>query len=279
MQQEYLLIAAPKFYIKTRFFKDDRFAFADVNFFSIFTLPMMEGDSKTALLQPHTVVITQSTAKKYFGDENAIGKVITLTVDNNQPYTVTGVIKDIPTNSHFHFDMFGSLANFGDANSDTWLGGGYHTYLLLKPGSDLKNMEARFPEMVKKYMGPQIQQQMGLSLDQFIGKGNSLGFTLQPLTDIHLNSSTNNEFEPGSNEMYVYIFAGVAVFMLIIACINFINLSTAGASKRAKEVGVRKVAGSGRLQLIKQFFIRIDTHNIFCIAYCIFICATGFACI
>jgi len=248
-----LSYGSSKILYKDKVFKDDRFAFADANFFSIFTLPMMEGDAKTALLQPHTVVITQSTAKKYFGDENAIGKIITLTAVNNQPYTVTGVIKDIPADSHFHFDMFGSLTNFGDANSDTWLGGGYHTYLLLKPGSDLKKMEARFPEMVKKYMGPQIEQQMGLSLEQFIGKGNSLGFTLQPLVDIHLNSSTNNEFEPGGNEMYVYIFAGVAVFMLIIACINFINLSTASASKRAKEVGVRKVAGSGRLQLIKQF--------------------------
>src|SRR4029079_11848298 len=102
-------------------------------------------------------------------------------------------------------------------------------------------------------MGPQIQQNMGLSLAQFREKGNSLGFTLQPLTDIHLNSNTTTEFEPGGNQMYVYIFAGVAIFMLIVACINFINLSTAGASKRAKEVGVRKVSGSGKFQLISQF--------------------------
>jgi putative ABC transport system permease protein len=114
-------------------------------------------------------------------------------------------------------------------------------------------MEARFPAMVEKYMGPQIQQQMGLSLQQFRTKGNELGFSLQWLTDIHLNSYTTTEMEPGGNATYVYIFAGVAIFMLIVACINFINLSTAGASKRAKEVGVRKVAGSGRLQLIKQF--------------------------
>lgn len=242
-----------KILYKDKIFKDDRFAFADANFFSIFTLPMIEGDAKTALLQPHTVVITQSTAKKYFGDENAIGKTIILTADNNLPYTITGVIKDIPTNSHFHFDMFGSLTNFGDANSDTWMGGGYHTYLLLKPGTDLKKMEARFPAMVKQYMGPQIQQQMGLSLEQFTSKGNSLGFALQPLTAIHLYGDTTNEFEPGGNASYVYIFGGVALFMLVVACINFINLSTAGASKRAKEVGVRKVAGSGRFQLIKQF--------------------------
>jgi putative ABC transport system permease protein len=238
---------------KGKLIKDDRLVFADANLFSIFTLPMMEGDAKKALLQPRTLVITEATAKKYFGNESAIGKTIILTIDNNQPYTVTGVIKDIPANSHFHFDMFGSLTGFGDANADTWMSGGYHTYLLLKPGADISKMEARFPAMVKKYMGPQIQQQMGLSLEQFTSKGNSLGFALQPLNDIHLYGDTNNEFEAVGNANYVYIFAGVALFMLVVACINFVNLSTAGAAKRAKEVGVRKVAGSNRFQLIKQF--------------------------
>ena len=242
-----------KILYKDKVFKNDRLAFADANFFSIFTLPMTEGDAKKALLQPHTIVITQTTAKKYFGDEDAIGKSIILSVDNNQPYTVTGVIKDIPANSHFHFDMFASMASYADSKSDSWMDGGYHTYLLLKPGADLRRMDARFPAMVKKYMGPQIQRRMGLSLEQFTSKGNTLGFTLQPLTDIHLYGDTNNEFEPGGNAMYVYIFGGIALFMLIVACINFINLSTAGAAKRAKEVGVRKVAGSNRFQLIKQF--------------------------
>jgi putative ABC transport system permease protein len=234
-------------------FKDDEVAFVDPNFFSIFTLPMIKGDAKSALPEANTIVITESTAKKYFGNEDAIGKTIVVTANNNQPYKVTGVIKDIPVNSHFHFDIFASMTGWTDAKSDSWLHGGYHTYLLLKPHTDLAKMEVRFPDMVAKYMGPQIQQQMGLSLAQFREKGNSLGFTLQPLTDIHLNSNTTTEFEPGGNEMYVYIFAGVAIFMLLVACINFINLSTAGASKRAKEVGVRKVAGSGRFQLIKQF--------------------------
>lgn len=242
-----------KILYKDKVVKDDRFAFADSNFFSIFTLPTIEGEATTALVKPHSVVITETTAKKYFGEENAIGETIIVTADNNQPYVVTAVIKDIPSNSHFHFDMFGSAVGFGEANSDTWMSGGFHTYLLLKPGTDIKKMEARFPEMVKKYMGPQIQQHMGLSLEQFVSKGNSLGFILQPLTDIHLNSYTTTEFEPGGNRMYVYIFLGVAIFMLVVACINFVNLSTAGASKRAKEVGVRKVAGSGRFDLIKQF--------------------------
>ncbi|HEV8083582.1 MAG TPA: ABC transporter permease [Chitinophagaceae bacterium] len=242
-----------KIIYKNKVFKADQFANVDANFFSIFTLPILKGDAKTALLQPHTVVMTQSTAKKYFGNEDPIGKTIIVTADDNRPYIVTGIVKDIPVNSHFHFDVFGSMKSNERASEDTWMSGGFHTYLLLKPGTDIKQMETGFPAMVKKYMGPAIQQAMGLSLNDFITKGNSLGFALQPLTDIHLNSSTTTEFEPGGNEMYVYIFGGVAIFMLIVACINFINLSTAGASKRAKEVGIRKVAGSGKFQLIGQF--------------------------
>ncbi len=242
-----------KIIYKNKVFKDDQFANVDANFFSIFTLPMIKGDVKTALLQPHTIVMTQSTAEKYFGNEDAIGKTIIVTADDNKPYIVTGIIKDIPVNSHFHFDIFGSMKSNERASEDTWVSGGFHTYLLLKPGTNIKQMETGFPAMVKKYMGPAIQQTMGLSLNDFVTKGNNLGFALQPLNDIHLNSNTTTEFEPGGNETYVYIFGGVALFMLIVACINFINLSTASASKRAKEVGVRKVAGSSKTQLVKQF--------------------------
>jgi len=248
-------VGTPKIIYNNAVFKDDRFALVDPNVFSIFTLPMIEGDPKTALARPDGLVITQEAAEKYFGKADPMGKIIEVNTDSNRVFKVTGIIKNIPANSHFHFDMFGSLTSWADSKSDSWMSSSYHTYLLLKPGADLKKIEARFPAMVKKYMGPQIQQQMGLSLEQFTSKGNSLGFALQPLKDIHLNSNTSNEFEPGGNATYVYIFGGVAIFMLIFACINFINLSTAGASKRAKEVGVRKVAGSGRFQLIKQFLL------------------------
>jgi putative ABC transport system permease protein len=243
---------SPKISYKEKTFKDEKVALVDPNFFSLFTLPMIEGTVKTALIQPNTIVLTKAAGQKYFGEENAIGKILSFN-NNSEIYKVTGVIENIPSNSHFHFDMFASLAGSKDAKSDSWMFGGYHTYLLLKPGTDIKQMEAKFPAMVAKYMGPQIQQQMGLSLAQFRTKGNSLGFTLQPLTSIHLHSTTNNEFEPGGNAGYVYIFGVIAIFMLLIASINFINLSTAGAAKRAKEVGVRKVIGSGRFQLIRQF--------------------------
>ncbi|HEX4374528.1 MAG TPA: ABC transporter permease, partial [Puia sp.] len=242
-----------KIKVGEKMFKDDKLALADPNFFSIFTLPLVEGDAKTALLQPNSIILTETTAKKYFGNDDAIGKTIVYTNNNNQLYKVTGVMKDVPANSHFHFDMFGSTLSWDQAKSDSWMYGSFYTYLLLKPGTDQAKMEAKFPDIVKKYMGPQVQQAMGMSLEQFRTKGNSLGFKLQPLTSIHLYSSSVADLEPPGNASYVYIFAGVALFMLIVACINFINLSTASASKRAKEVGIRKVAGSGRFQLIKQF--------------------------
>lgn len=255
----------PKVEYNGKVFKNDRLAMVDPNLFSVFTLPMIKGEARTALLQPNTIVLTKTTAQKYFGLEDALGKMLSINGDSAL-YKVTGVMEDVPANSHFYFEMLGSMATYSEAKSDSWMYGGFHTYVLLKPGTDIKKIESRLPAMVEKYMGPQIQTQMGLSLEQFRTKGNQLGFALQRLTDIHLNSNTSNEFEPGGNRSYVYIFSGVAIFMLIVACINFINLSTAGASRRAKEVGVRKVAGSGRSQLIKQFLSESVLITLFALA-------------
>lgn len=249
-------------------FKGERLAFADQNFFDIFTLSLIEGNAKTALVQPNSMVITKATAEKYFKNENAVGKTIGLN-SKDDIYTVTGVMENIPSNSHFHFDMLASMSGWKDAASGSWMSSGFYTYLLLKPGVNYRDLETKFPAMLVKYMGPQIQQQMGLSLEQFRSKGNSLGFALQPLTSIHLHSQTTNEFEPGGNASYVYIFGVIAIFMLLIACINFINLSTAGASKRAKEVGIRKVAGSTRFQLIRQFLF----ESLLLTAFALFIAA------
>lgn len=244
---------APKITYKDKSFKDDQMAFVDPDFFNIFTLPLIEGDAKTALQQPNTIIITRAIAKKYFGGEDPLGKTLVFPDNKNVSFKVTGVIDNVPANSHFHFDLFASMLSLNDAKSDSWMTSNYFTYLLLKKGADYKKLEAKLPGMVEKYMGPQIQQSMGISLQQFITKGNHLGFALQPLTSIHLYSHSNYELSPPGNAMYVYIFGAIAIFMLLIACINSINLSTASASKRAKEVGVRKVIGSGKIQLIKQF--------------------------
>ena len=244
---------APKITYKDKSFKDDEFVFVDPNFFEIFTLPLIEGDAKTALQQPNTIIITKAIAKKYFGNEDPLGKTLVFPDNKDASFKVTGVIDKVPDNSHFHFDLFGSMAGLDGAKSDSWMGSNFFTYLFLKPGADYKKLETKLPGMVEKYMGPQIQQEMGISLQQFITKGNHLGFALQPLTSIHLYSHANYELSPPGNSTYVYVFGAIAIFMLLIACINFINLSTASASKRAKEVGVRKVIGSGRIQLVKQF--------------------------
>ncbi len=244
----------PKVTYRNKTFKEGSLAWVDPDFFDVFTLPFIKGDPKTALTEPNTIVLTKEFADKYFGKEEPLGKL--LSVNNNTTLCkVTGVIDKIPANAHFHFDMFGSLESLPYAKDQTWMASGFFTYIVLKKGSDYKKLEAKFPGMVEKYMGPQIQQAMGMSLEQFRTKGNQLGFLLQPLTDIHLHSNSNYEFEAGGDIRYIYIFSAIAIFMLLIACINFINLSTAGASKRAKEVGIRKVMGSATIELVKQFLL------------------------
>ncbi len=242
----------PKITYGDKKFKDGEFAFVDPNFFKVFTLHFLKGDPATALLQPNTLVITKDFAEKYFGSEDPIGKILDF---NNKDalYKVTGVIDKIPANAHFHFDMFGSMEGYSNSKSDSWMTSDYFTYLVLKEGFDYKKLAAKLPNMVEKYMGPQILKAMGMSLAQFRTKGNSLGFALQPLTDIHLHANSSYEMEPAGDIKYVYIFSAIAIFMLLIACINFINLSTASASKRAKEVGIRKVMGSRKFELVKQF--------------------------
>ncbi|MES2647244.1 MAG: ABC transporter permease [Bacteroidota bacterium] len=235
-------------------FREGSVAFVDSNFFSVFTLPLIAGDTRTALLEPNTVVITEATAKKYFGKEDAIGKVLFFK-EWNSNYKVTGVMKKIPVNSHFHFDFFASMSGFEEAKSSSWMSSNFYTYLVLRKGADYKQLQSKLPGLVSKYIGPQMQQAMGLTLEQFRKNGSDIGFMLEPLTSIHLKSDTTSELEPRGDIRYVYIFSAIALFMLLIACINFMNLSTASAAKRAREVGIRKVMGSVKLQLVKQFLI------------------------
>jgi putative ABC transport system permease protein len=235
---------------------EEYIAFADSNFFHVFTLPLLRGDQATALLQPDNIIISRDIAFKYFGALDVIGRQLTLK-GWNKNYTVSGVFDKIPENSHFHFDLFASMAGVPDARSLSWMESGYYTYLLLPAGYNYKNLEAKLPQTVKKYMGPQIYQAMGITFNDFLKSGNEIGFTLQPLTNIHLRSdmSPMTELEPGGDIRYIYIFGAIALFMLIIACINFMNLSTAGATKRAREVGVRKVLGSMKGDLMRQFLL------------------------
>ncbi len=233
-------------------FREDAVAFVDSNFFNVFTLPLLEGDKRTTLIEPNTVVITRAIAQKYFGHEDAIGKVLNFKTWKAN-YKVTGVIDKVPSNANFHFDFFASIAGVPDAKSQSWMTSNYYTYLVLQKGYDYKQLQAKLPNVVEKYIGPQMQQAMGTTLKQFREKGNNIGFILQPITDIHLHSDLQSDLAPYGDIRYVYILSAIAIFMLLIACINFMNLSTAGASRRAREVGIRKVMGSLKFQLVRQF--------------------------
>lgn len=244
---------SPKIVWNNTTFSNDRFAYVDPNFFHVFTLSFLQGDPATALKEPNTVVMTRSAAEKYFGKEDAINKILEIKKSREQ-YRVTGVIQDVPSNSHFHFDLFASMESLPDSRESNWMSSNYFNYVLLQDGSDPKQLEAKLPAIVEKYMGPQLEQ-IGMSFQKFRENGNDVGLFIQPLTDIHLHSdfAGPTQLEPGGDIKSVYIFAAVAVFMLLIACINFMNLSTAGATKRNKEVGVKKVLGSARSELIRQF--------------------------
>ena len=245
---------SPRISYEDKSFKESSVALVDSNFFQVFTIPLLQGDAKTALVQPYTVVVSQATARKYFGSANPIGKVLTFK-EWNHSCKVTGVFDKVPANSHFHFDVFAALASDPEAKASSWMTSNYFTYLVLPEGYDYKKLEAKLPQVVDKYLGPQLQKAVGMSFQQFRQKGNDLGLFLQPLTDIHLRSDFTGNLEAGGDVRYVYIFGSIAGFVLLIACINFMNLSTAGASKRAREVGVRKVLGSLQSQLVGQFLL------------------------
>jgi len=235
-------------------FKEKSLAYVDSNFFQVFSIPFLKGDPKTALIAPKSLVLTLATARKYFGHEDPIGKVL-LVGSQKEAYQVTGLIDKVPSNSHFHMDLFGSLSTLEEAKQNFWFGINFNTYLVLPKGYDYHQLEAKLPQVVNNYMGPDVQRFMGVSLEEMRKKGDEVGLFLQPLTDIHLRSDYAFELEPGGDIRYVYIFAAIAVFVLLIACINFMNLSTAGAAKRAKEVGIRKVLGSVQSQLVRQFLL------------------------
>jgi putative ABC transport system permease protein len=227
-------------------------AFADSSLFEVFTLPMLYGNPKNALSQPNSVVITESIAKKYFNTVQVLGKV--LTIDKTQLYKITGVIKDIPENSHIKRNIYMSMLNYEDSKRNIWVSNNYNTYLLFKQKVDPSQLRARFREIQKKYMQPEIFQILGIkTMEDFEKSGNYMRFDLMPLKQIHLYSNKVAEIGTNSNIQYVYIFSAIALFILLIACVNFMNLSTARSVNRAKEVGVRKVLGTIRSYLIGQF--------------------------
>jgi len=234
-------------------FEERRVLLADSNFFSVFTAKMLKGDPATALQKANTVVINETTAKKYFGSaENAMGK--SFESENAAHFMISGVCKDYPDNSHFVFDMLISAATFIRPQQN-YINFSAHTYLLLNPKNSPAALEAKFPHIIEKYVSGEIGRNFGVSFQQFQAAGNGYHYYLQPLKKIHLISDLEGELRPNGSIKAVYIFSVIAIFILVIACINFINLSTARSIERAKEVGIRKTFGSEKKSLIWQFLL------------------------
>ncbi len=231
--------------------REDRVAYGDSTLFDVFTLPMISGDPKTALREPHSLVITETIAKKYFNTVDVVGKE--MIINDSVNYKITGVIKNIPSQSHFNFDIFVATAENPASRDDNWLSENWNTYILVKKNTNLNKLNSDLNKMMDRYVGPELQGVTNMTLDQFKKSGGYVRASLTPLTDIHLKSNKTAELDGNGNIQFVYIFSAIALFILLIACVNFMNLSTARSSNRAKEVGVRKVLGSLRKNLINQF--------------------------
>ncbi len=231
--------------------RENRVGHADSTLFEVFSLEMISGDAHTALKAPHSMVITESIAKKYFDRTDVAGQY--LTINDTVNYKVTGVIKDIPGNTHFNFDFLLPFAEMEDSKSDNWFSQNFNTYIVLKKGMDAHKAEQQVQSLLDGFIGPQLKSVLGIGLADFSKQGNFVKCSLTPLTAIHLHSNRIGELAPNGNIQYVYVFSLVAFFILVIACVNFMNLFTARSANRAREIGVRKVLGSLRKNLIQQF--------------------------
>jgi putative ABC transport system permease protein len=233
-------------------FTDDHVVEADSAFFNFFSIPLIKGDPKNVLNAPRRAVISQSTAKRIFGNEDPIDKPLKIGNDTAR-YIVSGVMEDVPDNSHFEASILTSFMTNPRSRNPIWLSNSFSTYLLLKPNSDYKTVDAKIPAMLEKYVGPEVQRFMGISLSDFYAQGNKYNFFLQNLKDFHLDPSIQQQFKPASDPKYLIIFGSIAILIVLIAAVNFMNLATAQASRRSKEVGIKKVAGSTRGMLTGQF--------------------------
>lgn len=243
----------PVYRYEDKVFSEELSFAVDSTFFDVFTVKWLRGNQKDALTKAEQIILTESMAEKYFGKENPVGKIIE--ADRRRNYVVIGVVEDVPANSHFHYDFLTSLRTYEDGSNQQWVSNNYQAYFRLQPGADWKEFETKMNSvLLKKYIGPQIQQFTGVPWEQtFNGKEGYYKYFIQPLADIHLYSNVDYELEPNGDATYVYIFLVVAISILIIACVNFMNLATARSANRAKEVGIRKTLGSLKGHLIWQF--------------------------
>jgi putative ABC transport system permease protein len=224
--------------VNGRCFYEKELFFTDASIFKVFTFPLIKGDPETALKEPNSVVLSEKAARKYFGKEDPVGKV--LTIDGRVETKITGIARNVPPNSHFRFDLLVSFESNPEKWAlNNWRTNNFYTYILYSKTADLNGFENKLAAFVKKTFGDVKDEKLAV----------------QPLTEIHLHSKDFNYemADNNSDAIYIYVFSAVAVFVLLIACINFMNLTTARSAVRAREVGLRKVIGANRMKLIKQF--------------------------
>ncbi len=232
---------------------ESRIYFVDSTFFDVFSFDFIEGDAINSLTDPHSVVLTTSTAVKYFGNEDAIGKILKI---NDESFTVTAIVQDVPQNTHFHFDLAvtSNGRRFVERQNDNWINFfTFSTYLKLAKNTDYKALEAKIPDLLDGHLKSSFSSEK--EYQEWLEIGNAHRYFLQPLDEIHLTSKLNSELEANGDKSYILIFSGIGLLIIIIGVINFVNLTTARASSRAKEVGVRKSIGSSRSSLIRQFVL------------------------
>ena len=241
-------------------FQENNILYADSTFFNVFDFTVQQGNPQNMLVNPNSVVLSEETAIKYFGEHKVRGGTVLeekLTI-NNESYQITGIVENVPANSHFNFDMLVSMSTNDDALNQIWISMNYFTYLKLHKGVQPEQLNETFRDIVLGQVVPQAVQFLNMSpvtVDDETKIDAFFKFSLQPITSIHLHSDLRGELGANSDISYIYIFSSVAIFIIIIACINFMNLATARGSKRAIEVGIRKTLGSMKYQLMRQFMI------------------------
>jgi len=235
-----------------KFFNENAFLEADSTFFNFFSIPLLRGDSKTVLAEPHYVVLSESAAEKIFGKEDPLNKLLQIGNDDTH-YKVSGIMADIPENTHFRANMIASFMTNDRSRENEWLSNSFDTYVMLKPNMKPENVNVRFAPMIEKYVGPTISQFFGITMEDFFEAGNKYNMYLQPLVEIHLEPGIDQGLKPPNDPKYLWIFGSVALLIIIIAAVNFMNLATAQATKRAKEIGIKKVCGSSQGRLVMQF--------------------------
>jgi putative ABC transport system permease protein len=244
----------PKVRYEEKVFIEENFYYVDSTFFNVFTTPVIYGNPDDMLNRPNTVVLTEEIARKYFGNEDPVGRFLQVGQEESN-FEVTGVVKGFPESSHFRFNMLGSMTSIYLANWTQWLGNNNYTYIRLRKDADPVQLEQKFPELIEQHMGTELEQILGLTMEEFLATGNTYGYFLQPLKNIHLQSDLQFEINPGGSRSSVIIFSVIALFLILIASINFMNLATASASRRATEVGIRKLAGAEKNRLVRQFIV------------------------